>query len=145
MGIDVNIAKLMCGKSVRKDMLTYLSGVELTQAFSKVSSLLALRQVGPKNHERIDRLEEAIQQLQKENVGYRTRLEVMTKKVAELEEQVKEATDEICELSGKYGPAAQLALKREATKRKVIEANTISKTWKKRKKVMSKYVRIGQR
>ena len=134
MGIDVNIAKLMCGKSVRKDMLTYLSGVELTQAFSKVSSLLALRQVGPKNHERIDRLEEAIQQLQKENVGYRTRLEVITKKVTELEEQVKEATDEICELSGKYGPAAQLALKREATKRKAIEANTISKTWKKRKK-----------
>lgn len=59
---------------------------------------------------------------------------MITKKVTELEEQVKEATDEICELSGKYGPAAQLALKREATKRKAIEANTISKTWKKRKK-----------
>jgi len=43
--IDINTAKIMCGKSVSKDMLTYLSEVEHKKAFEEVHRRLRLTEV----------------------------------------------------------------------------------------------------
>jgi len=40
--IDVNIAKILVGKSVSKDMLAYLSEINLKEAFRKISARLGL-------------------------------------------------------------------------------------------------------
>lgn len=45
--IDINLAKLMCGKSVPKSMLAYLSEADLKESFVRVSERLRLSEKKP--------------------------------------------------------------------------------------------------
>ncbi len=68
LSVDVNTAKVLCGKSVEKAMLTYLSEVEHRQAFVKVHERLRLtaipmrktRETASELEKRVDRLERMI-------------------------------------------------------------------------------------
>ena len=70
--IDINTAKIMVGKSVSKDMLTYLSEVEHRKAFSEVHERLRLTEVkavvNAKNAE-IEALKKEIEELKIMNKG----------------------------------------------------------------------------
>lgn len=72
--VDVNIAKILVGKHVEKDMLTYLPSVDLRKAFMKVQEILALtkptRQVEMKTRE--------LEELRKELEEQRRIMKAMT-------------------------------------------------------------------
>ena len=65
LSVDINTAKIMCGKNVEKDMLTYLSEVEHREAFIKLHERLRLtdvpmrktRETATELEKRVDRLE----------------------------------------------------------------------------------------
>jgi len=42
-GINIWSAKLMCGKSIPKDIETYINGIQLKEDFAKISNILRLR------------------------------------------------------------------------------------------------------
>jgi len=68
LSVDINTAKILVGKHVEKDMLTYLSEVEHREAFIKVHSRLRLtetpmrktRETASELEKRVDRLERVI-------------------------------------------------------------------------------------
>ena len=63
LGVDVNIAKILVGKQVEKDMLTYLPTVDLRNAFLRVQGVLGItkpaKEIGLKD-KRIRELEERL-------------------------------------------------------------------------------------
>lgn len=101
--IDVNSAKIMCGKSVKKDMLTYLGSVKLKNAFIEVQRELSItkpmKEIGMKD-ERIRELEERLKKQE-------WMMEAMTKIYGE--ETKTKARKEYEELLGKE-VSADLAL-----------------------------------
>lgn len=115
--IDRDIAKVICAKKVSASDMTY---EELDEQCEKVFRLayknISLNgDVSGKTKriqtERITQLEDAVEQLHKENVSVKTVAEVMTKKMAELEHELKEskerlkkATNEIWELNSMVQP-----------------------------------------
>ena len=104
-GIGLTAGKKMCGKAIPKSDDTYLTTVQLRKKFVQLKKMLTIRPTSkPENQERITNLETAITQLQKANVSNKTIAEIMTKKVNELEEKLKEATDEIWNLSVRVQP-----------------------------------------
>jgi len=68
LSVDINTAKIMCGKNVEKDMLTYLSEVEHKEAFTRVHQRLRLtetptrktRESATELEKRVDRLERMV-------------------------------------------------------------------------------------
>ena len=90
-GIGLTAGKKMCGKAIPKSDDTYLTTVQLRKKFIELKRMLAIQPtVKPENKERLVKLETALTQLQKENVSNKTIAEVMTKKVTELESNLKE-------------------------------------------------------
>jgi len=70
--IDINTARIMCGKSVSKDMLTYLSEVEHKKAFEEVHEKLRLTEINNvinKKDAQIMKLEKRIEELEIMNKG----------------------------------------------------------------------------
>jgi len=103
--IGLTAGKKMCGKAIPKSDDTYLTTVQLRKKFVQLKRTLTIQQSPKtKNHERLVQLETTIEQLQKENVSTKTIAEVMTKRVNELEEKLKEATNEIWQLSLQVQP-----------------------------------------
>jgi integrase len=108
-GIGLTAGKKMCGKAIAKSDDTYLTTVQLRKKFIQLKKMLTIRPITKtEDKERIEKLETAIQQLQKENVSVRTIADVMTKKVTELEKKMKDATDEIWSLSLQVQPFVSL-------------------------------------
>ncbi len=104
-GIGLTAGKKMCGKAIPKSDDTYLTTVQLRERFVQLKTMLTILQSPKaKNSERFTQLETTIEQLQKENVSTKTVAGVMTKRVNELEEKLKEATDEIWQLSLQVQP-----------------------------------------
>jgi len=68
LSVDINTAKIMCGKNVEKDMLTYLSEVEHRESFTRLHERLRLteipmrktRETASELEKRVDRLERII-------------------------------------------------------------------------------------
>ena len=54
LGIDGDITKLMVGKSVKKDMLTYMDGIDVKTAFLKIQAVTGLKIVGEPTTEEKD-------------------------------------------------------------------------------------------
>lgn len=95
----------MCGKAIPGSDDTYLTTVQLREKFVQLKRMLTIQQLPKaKNSERFVQLETTIEQLQRENVSTKTVAEVMTKRVNELEDKLKEATDEIWQLSLQVQP-----------------------------------------
>jgi len=66
LSVDINTAKILVGKNVEKDMLTYLSGVEHKAAFLKVHQRLRLTETSMrKRRESATELEGKVEDLQR--------------------------------------------------------------------------------
>ncbi|MFH0748320.1 MAG: site-specific integrase [Candidatus Bathyarchaeota archaeon] len=87
-GVNEWQIKRMVGKKNSNDIQTYLTGVNLKESFKKAEAALSLTQA-TNNHSKLEQLEAAIEQLQKENSSTRAVSEIMTKKTNELENKVK--------------------------------------------------------
>jgi hypothetical protein len=123
--IDINTAKIMCGKSVEKSMLSYLSEVEHKKAFEEVHRRLRLTEVqtviNAKDAE-IEALKKRIEELEIMNRGL---LEMLAKQPKVLGIETPEGTeitkDVIVEYVKELGKKA--IEKEQAEYRKLIEEN----------------------
>lgn len=74
LGVDVNIAKILVGKQVEKDMLTYLPTIDLHKAFLSVQEVLSItkpmKEIGLKDKE--------LRELRKEVQNLRRTMKAMT-------------------------------------------------------------------
>jgi len=96
LGIDPDIIKLMAGKSVKKDILTYMSGVDVKIAFNKLQEVLGIRAFTEESEDivktmegRIKGLENAMIQLEQENQNSKVRIDLLQKEVQNLQEDIK--------------------------------------------------------
>lgn len=130
LGVDVNIAKILVGKHVEMDMLTYLPSVNLKKAFMGVQEVLCLtkpmKEVGLKDKELRDLRKEVEEQKQIVKAMARLYGEEMLKKAKE--ELKKEGVSEdlvkdrsVVELLGDLGKIMEE--KRQVEYRKIIEEN----------------------
>jgi len=96
LGIDPDIIKLMVGKSVKKDMLTYMSGIDVKTAFNKLQSVLGIKAFTEESENivktmesKIKSFENAMIQLEQENQNFKTRIDLLQKEVKNLQEDIK--------------------------------------------------------
>jgi hypothetical protein len=89
-GIGLTAGKKLCGKAIPQSDDTYLTTVKLEEKFVQLKRVLTIHS-SPKleSNERFERFEVAVEQLQKENIANKTVAEVMTRRVAELENELK--------------------------------------------------------
>jgi len=96
LGIDPDIIKVMVGKSVKKDILTYMTGVDVRTAFNKLQEVLGIPAFTEESEDivktmgaKIKGLENAMLQLEHENQNFKTRIDLLQKEVKNLQEDVK--------------------------------------------------------
>ena len=80
LSIDPDVIKIMVGKSVNKAMLPYLTGIDVKTAFLRLQKVLGITTIieeSETNVKRIEQLENALIELEKENKTLKTRVEVM--------------------------------------------------------------------
>lgn len=128
MGVDVNIAKILVGKQVEKDMLTYLPTVDLKKAFLSVQTILGITKPAKEIGLKDAKIRELEKRLEKQELILETMTRiygenVRKKAVEELEERgikVSEsaATMELLELVGRARREEQ-----QAEYKKIIEEN----------------------
>jgi site-specific recombinase XerD len=91
-GIGLTAGKKLCGKAIPQSDDTYLTTVKLEEKFGQLKRMLTIQpQSKPESNKRFEQFEVAIEQLQKENVANKTVAEVMTRRVAELENELKDS------------------------------------------------------
>ena len=91
-GIGLIAGKKLCGKAIPQSDDTYLTTVKLREKFIQLKRMLTIQpQLKPESNKRFEQFEAAIEQLQKENVANKTVADVMTKRVAELEHELKDS------------------------------------------------------
>lgn len=89
-GIGLTAGKKLCGKAIPQSDDTYLTTVKLEEKFVQLKGMLTIQpQPKPEGNKRFEQFEVVIEQLQKENVVNKTVAEVMTRRVAELENELK--------------------------------------------------------
>lgn len=84
----------MVGKSVNKAMLPYLTGIEVKTAFLKLQKILGITSIieeSETNVKRIESLENAMIDLEKENKNLRTRIEVLQSRLDETDKTMNKA------------------------------------------------------
>ena len=96
LGIDPDIIKLMVGKSVKKDILTYMTGIDVKTAFNKLQEVLGIRAFTEESEDivktmdgKIKGLENAMIQLEQENQNSKVRIDLLQKEVKNLQEDIK--------------------------------------------------------
>ena len=101
LGIDPDIIRLMVGKSVKKDMLTYMTGIDVRSAFNKLQEVLGIRAFTEESEDivktmegKINGLEKAMIQLEQENMNFKTRIDLMQKSQKDNVEQIAELRKE---------------------------------------------------
>jgi hypothetical protein len=75
LGIDSDIIKLMVGKSVKKDMLTYMTGIDVKTAFNKLQTILGINLVTRPQADSETALKEQITQLENSVVNQQETIE----------------------------------------------------------------------
>jgi len=97
LGVDPDIIKLMVGKSVKKDILTYMSGVDVRTAFSKLQEILGISAFTEESEDivhtmetEIKELKQALVRVQQDANAYKKESEVLTERVSELEVRLRE-------------------------------------------------------
>jgi predicted RNase H-like nuclease (RuvC/YqgF family) len=78
LGINAWNAKMMCGKSVDKSIATYINGVQLKNDAMKVHNVLKM-EVSNGNNGKVTRLEETVNALERENMTFKTRIDLLQK------------------------------------------------------------------
>lgn len=90
LGISSWSAKLMCGKAIPASDDTYVHDAELKNDFLKVSEVLRLfPKTMPQAIDQIQNLENALRQVENENLAFKTRVDQMQKEVQTLKESVE--------------------------------------------------------
>jgi site-specific recombinase XerD len=98
LGIDSDIHRLMVGKSVSKAMLPYLTGIDVKTAFLKLQKMTGISTIieeSETNVKKIEALENALVELEKENKNLRVRIETLQSKLESHEELFTELNDRI--------------------------------------------------
>jgi len=97
LGIDPDIIKLMVGKSVKKDMLTYMSGIDIKTAFSKMQGVsgISVFTKEPENmvknlEAEIKELKQTVVRLQQDSHAYKKTNEVLTERLNEYEARLRD-------------------------------------------------------
>jgi len=97
----------MCGKAVDKSIATYINGVQLKNDATKVHNVLKMEIVnGTDNHTKIEQLENALKQVESENMAFRTRIDQMAKDLQKL----KEGVDGLYLMNMRYPTAVERTL-----------------------------------
>jgi hypothetical protein len=94
LSIDPDVIKIMVGKSVNKAMLPYLTGIDVKTAFLKLQKILGITTIieeSETNVKRIESLENAMIELEKENKNLRTRIEVLQSRLESNENTMNKA------------------------------------------------------
>ena len=96
-GIDPDIIKLMVGKSVKKDMLTYMTGIDVKTAFKNLQEILGIKTFVEESENivqameiEIKELKQALIRVQQDANAYKKGSEVLTERVNELEARLRE-------------------------------------------------------
>ena len=96
-GIDPDIINLIVGKSVRKDMLTYMTGVDVKTAFSKLQEILGIKAFTEESENIVKAMEAEIKELkgtvvrlQQDVHAYKKTNEVLTERLNEYTARLKE-------------------------------------------------------
>jgi site-specific recombinase XerD len=87
LSIDPDVIKIMVGKSVNKAMLPYLTGIDVKTAFLKLQKVLGIAIIieeSETNIKKIESLENALRQVENENVISKTRIDLLQKDVEKL-------------------------------------------------------------
>jgi hypothetical protein len=80
LGVDPDIIRVMTGKSVSKAMLPYLTGIDVKTAFLKLQKVLGITTIieeSETNVKKIEFLENAMMELEKENKSLKDRIELL--------------------------------------------------------------------
>jgi len=95
LGIDPHIIKLIVGKSVKKDILTYMTGVDIRTAFNKLHEVLGIRAFTEESEDivktmesKIKSFENAMMQLEHENHNFKTRIDLLQRSQKQNVEQI---------------------------------------------------------
>lgn len=90
LGITSWNAQMMCGKAVDKSIAAYINGVKLKGDAMKVHDVLKMEVVnGMNNHGRIEQLENALKQVESENLTFKTRIDLLQKDVQSLKKSME--------------------------------------------------------
>jgi len=96
LGIDPDIIKLMVGKSVKKDILTYMTGIDVKTAFNKLQEILGIKTFAEESENIVEAMETEIKELkqalvrvQQDANAYKKGNEVLTERVTELEARLR--------------------------------------------------------
>jgi len=93
LGISSWSAKLMCGKAISASDDTYVHDAELKNDFMKISGVLRLfPKTIPQAEDKIKNLENAIGQLENENIAFKTRIGLLQKDFQKIKETVDKIT-----------------------------------------------------
>lgn len=97
LGIDPDIIKLMVGKSVKKDILTYMTGIDVKTAFNKLQEVLGIRAFTEESESvveamesKLEVLDNAMSQLEQENLNFKTRIDLLQKSQKDNVNQIAE-------------------------------------------------------
>lgn len=97
LSVDPDIIKLIVGKSVKKDMLTYMTGIDVKTALNKLQEILGIRAFTEESENVVEAMETEIKELkqalirvQQDANAYKKESEVLTERVTELEARLKE-------------------------------------------------------
>jgi len=102
LGVDPDIIKVMVGKSVRKDMLTYMTGIDVKTAFNKLQTVLGVttltesaEDITKTMRDQMEKLSDALKQVETENHIFKFRIdhlqdtaEKLTRRIDEYDELV---------------------------------------------------------
>jgi integrase len=89
LGIDPDVVKAMCGKSVPADILTYMTTIQWRENFAKISDVLKIQQTTNKNHIKLEELEEQNKKLQEQVEDQAMRIEALLKRLEELDPKIR--------------------------------------------------------
>jgi integrase len=86
LGITSWNAKMMCGKAVDKSIATYINGIQLKNDAMKVHNVLKM-EVSNGNNGKVTRLEETVNALERENMTFKTRIDLLQKNLQTQEDE----------------------------------------------------------
>jgi integrase len=88
LGITSWNAQMLVGKAVDKSISTYINGVQLKNDAIKVYSVLKM-EISKSNDAKVTQLEETVNSLEKENMVFKTRLDLLQKQFEKLNTTVE--------------------------------------------------------
>jgi hypothetical protein len=125
LSIDPDVIKIMVGKSVNKAMLPYLTGIDVKTAFLKLQKVLGITIIieeSETNIKKIESLENALRQVENENVISKTRIDMLQKDV----EKLNKMMDGLYHVVGIYPQTVEHNLFNKKTKKMETWTETVN-------------------